>query len=327
MKNFTILILLSLVALLVPAEPAQGIDEAALDALHAAAERAGSDSVVLVKDDIVIAEWYFDKKERPIELMSVLKSLVSLGVGRLVTLEMIDSVDQPVHTFYPEWNQGRKKEITIRHLLNHTSGLQNLPSAGAEIYPSPNAIKLALAAELADDPGAAFSYNNKAVNLLAGIIEKASGQRMDLFFASEVFGPMGIDIHQWYFDESGNPHAMAGLKLFARDLAKFGQLVLAKGVWDGQPLVSPEYIDAMLDQGQPYDARFGWLWWRLLDDDGNVAGYYGDGYLGQTLMVVPEHNLVAVRQVARSDEYDAETDGFRDFRNMVLQLISDRAAE
>ena len=77
----------------------------------------------------------------------------------------------------------------------------------------------------------------------------------------------------------------------------------------------------MLQQGQPFGARFGFLWWRLVDDKGNIRAYYGDGYLGQTLMIIPEHNIVAVRQVAPSSNYNSKTDGFAEFKNMVLQLI------
>jgi len=303
------------------AQPAPGISKEVLKQLHVAAEQAGSDAIVILRNDAIIAEWYFGQKERPIEIMSILKSIVSLGLGHLLTEGMIASLDEPVYTFYPEWKQGRKQEITIRHLLNHTSGLQNVANAGAEIYPSPNAIRLALAAELESDPGSKFSYNNKAVNLLAGIIKKASGQRMDLFFTSQFFSPMGIDQYQWYFDESGNPHAMAGLRLLARDLAKFGQLIVNKGIWEEQNLVSKEYLETMLAQGQPYNSRFGLLWWRLLDKNNNISAYYGDGYLGQTLMVIPRHGIVAVRQVAQSNKYNSETDGFREFKRIVLQLV------
>lgn len=379
----------------VSAQVPDGVDAAALDALRVAAEAAHSDAVFVLKDGQPVADWTFDQERRPIELMSVMKSIAAIGISRLATLGMIESLDQPVSAFYPEWNQGRKREITIRHLLNHTSGLQDHPSAGVEIYPSPDAVALALAAELSEDPGSAFRYNNKATNLLAGIIERASGQRMDQFIVSELFRPLGIDQYKWYFDRSGTPHAMAGLELLARDLATFGQLVLADGMWNGEQLVSGEFLEEMLAQSQPHYPPYGLLWWRLpadtryiLDaarlqelsaagaaaddlerlqplvgqtlttradrDDaleqifgpewrsevrarfqntdvdpvfrreyGEIVAYYGDGYLGQTLMIVPAHDLVAVRQVRGDDEYDPATDGFREFKDLVLNLVSD----
>ena len=297
------------------------IDEAALRDLRTASDRAHSDAVLILRDGKPIAEWYSGETRRPIELMSVLKSVVAIGIGRLLDLGRLDSLGQPVHAFYPEWNQGRKKEITIRHLLNHTSGLQDVPNAGAEIYPSPDAVRLALAAELSEAPGSAFRYNNKATNLLAGIVEKAYGQRMDQFFVNEVLRPMDIDEYKWYYDRSGTPHAMAGLELHARDLAKFGQLVLDGGMWNGKRLVAERYIKEMLAQGQPYRNTLGLLWWRLPNKSGEIVAYYGDGYLGQTLMVVPSQRLVAVRQVRGGTKYNAETDGFGEFKDLVLKLL------
>jgi CubicO group peptidase (beta-lactamase class C family) len=377
------------------AQPSGHIDEEALEELRTAAERAHSDAVFIMHDGEPIADWTFGEEPRPIELMSVLKSVVSLGVGNLLMEGQIDSLDQPVHTFYPEWDQGRKRDITLRHLLSHTSGLQNVPTTTVEIYPAPDAVRLALAAELWEDPGSAFRYNNKAVNLLSGIIEEASGQPMDRFFDETFFAPLGIEAFRWHYDPSGRPYAMAGLSLHARDLAKFGQLVLDGGVWEGERLVSEAYVEEMLAQSQPHNPLHGLLWWRLPDvtrftldadrvaelvaagvapedleelrpyvgrtfetrDDvfaafeeafgprwreehaerfqrigvntvfrvehGDIVAYYGDGYLGQTLVVVPEHGLVAVRQVANGPDYDPATDRFEDFKRLVLRVIAE----
>lgn len=369
------------------------INEQALHQLRLASEQSHSSAVLVVKDGRTIVDWN-NGEPRPIEVMSVLKSIVALGMGRLIQLKKIESLDQPVHEFYPEWNQGRKKEITIRHLLNHTSGIQDFPSAGVEIYPSPDAVKLSLAAELSEDPGSAFRYNNKATNLLAGIIAEASGQRMDQFFGGEFFRSMEIHTYKWYFDKSGSPHAMAGLELYARDLAKFGQLVLDDGMWQGQAFIPKAFIHEMLESSQPHYPLCGLLWWRLptqtryildkarlavlaeagvatsdLDrlrplvgrvlttresrntalqevfgedwrhevskrfptrgedpvfrrEHGPIVAYYADGYLGQTLMVVPEHGLVAVRQIRGGSGYNTKTDGFRNFKQLVLNLVT-----
>lgn len=318
--KFYLAVLFSFIAISSNAQQNSGFDEDRLETLYAVAEAAGSHAVVILQDDAVIAEWYFGHEQRPIETMSVLKSIVSLGIGHLILEGKIESLDQPVYEFYPEWKQGRKQDIRLRHLLSHTSGLQNVQNAGEEIYPSPNAIQLALAAELDSEPGSEFSYNNKAVNLLAGIIHLASGQRMDEFFVDRFLGPMDIDDYQWDYDDSGNPRAMAGLALHAQDLAKFGQLVLNRGKWNERQLVGPAYIQTMLSESQPHVPGVGLLWW-IFKDQGEPVAYFGQGYLGQFLLVVPEHNLVAVRQVAQSDSYDPETDGFREFKRLVLNAV------
>lgn len=260
---FALIFLLVGSAEIVAQEQASSVDQNALAALLKKAEAAHSDAVVILKDNKLVSESYFGKPKEKLEIMSCTKSVVNLAVGHLIDAGRIKSLDQPVYDFYPEWKQGDKKHITIRHLLNHTSGLQNTPNATVEIYPSPNVVKLALAAELSDAPGTRFSYNNKAVNLLAGIIEIASGKRMDLYIADHIFKPLGIIDYKWGLDASGVPFAMAGLQLNAIDFAKIGQLILNKGAWDGKQIVSERWLDESLKPGQPYYELAGLLWWRV----------------------------------------------------------------
>lgn len=263
LSAFALILLLFGSAEIFAQEQTSGINKSALAALLEKAEAAHSDAVVILKDNKLVSESYFGKPKEKLEIMSCTKSVVNLAVGQLIDAGRIKSLDQPVYEFYPEWKQGNKKLITVRHLLNHTSGLQNTRNATVEIYPSPNVINLALAAELSDAPGTRFSYNNKAVNLLAGIIEIASGKRMDLYIADKIFQPLGITDYKWGLDASGVPFAMAGLQLNAVDFAKIGQLVLNKGEWNGRRIVSEQWIDESLKQGQPYYNLAGLLWWRI----------------------------------------------------------------
>ncbi len=193
--------------------------------------------------------------------MSATKSIVSLAIGRLIDAGKIKSIDQPVCDFYPEWKQGRKKSITIRHLLSQTSGLQNLPTTVPEIYPSPDFVQLALAAELSDDPGSKFSYNNKATNLLAGVVKQASGMRMDQYLGKELFEPLGIKDFGWTLDRAGNPHGMSGLQIRAIDLAKIGQMMLDLGSWKGKQILSKEWVKKSIEPSQELYPSYGLLWW------------------------------------------------------------------
>lgn len=240
--------------------------EQAVQRLVDGARESHSDAMRVVRDGKVLADYH---KPGPvpgrIEMMSATKSLVGLAVGRLLAQGKLRSIEQPVSDFYPEWKQGQKAKITVRMLLNHTSGLQNVPSTLAEIYPAPDCLQLALAAELSEPPGKRFRYNNKAMNLLAGVIEKASGRRMDEYIAKELLEPMGIQGMSWSadgYDKAGHPYAMAGWRSTAADAVKIGQLVLDHGVWNGKPLVTPEYIREMVGQSQPLTAAYGLLWWR-----------------------------------------------------------------
>lgn len=244
--------------------PAAGLTaqaEAALAAIDAGAEASRSDSILVLRGDEALLERYTERGRQPLETMSVTKSVVALGIGALIDDGLLESLDTPVSQFYPEWKQGRKAQITVRMLMDHTSGLQNEPRPALEIYPAPDVIQLALAAELSHDPGKGYGYNNKAVNLLAGIIQRASGERMDVYLKRRLFDPLGLDPGEWYTDDAGNPHAMAGLPLTARDLARIGRLVMDKGRLGDRQLIRADYIETMLDRSRRTNES-GLLWWR-----------------------------------------------------------------
>jgi len=205
--------------------------------------------------------WEFHERRDPIETMSVTKSIVGLIIGRMVTLGDLTSIDEPVHSFFPEWRQGRKRHITIRMLMEHTSGLQNVAITTEEIYPSHDFVQLALCAELESRPGEQYAYNNKAVNLLAGIAERATGQKLDDYARKDLLEPLGVGHHSWLRDPAGNPHAMSGLALHAGDLLTLGELVLNRGKWQGDRLIDETWFDAM--DATPEGEETALMWWHV----------------------------------------------------------------
>ena len=237
-----------------------GLDTAALQFLGERSKQTKSDAALLYHRGEKVFEYYSGKPE-PIPLMSCTKSICSLAVGRALAEGKIKNIDQPVYDFFPEMNQGRKAAMTIRHLLSMTSGIQNTGS-GSEVYPAPDWVRLALTAELTTAPGERFNYNNKAVNLLSGIIHIATKERLDDYVAEQFFIPMGIKSWSWWRDDDSNASAMADLALFPEDFAKFGLLMLQNGQWQGKQLVSSDWVKLSGAQSQPYEALYGLLWWR-----------------------------------------------------------------
>lgn len=224
-----------------------------------------SDAVIVIQNGNILAEEYYGKPKGAVYLASAGKSLTALAIGKLIDEGKIKSLDQPVSDFYPEWLQGNKKAITIKMLLSHISGLQNVPNASVEIErksPPVNAIKLALAAELSDLPGTNFSYNNKAVALLGGIIEKASGKRMDVYFEENFFKPMDIKQYDWIRDEDNNPTAYGAFILEPMGFAKFGLLMLNGGVFEGKQLLSKGFTEEAVKPSHSLFPASGLLWWR-----------------------------------------------------------------
>ena len=252
---------LVLITLMLSPVGADRLSQDQIERLRSEAIASRSDAFLVWQDGVLLVDYSKPDSPEFIESMSVTKSIVALAIGKLLTEGKLSSVDQPVSDFYPEWKQGLKRKITIRHLLSHTSGLQNVSHTREEIYPAPDFVQLALAADLTSEPGEEFSYNNKAVNLLSGLAEKCSGQRLDEYVADHLFNELGIKRCEWLRDDSGNPHAMSGIQIAPKDLLKIGQLVLNRGSWDGRRVLSSEWLDEALSaQGSPL---CGFLWWRI----------------------------------------------------------------
>ncbi|RKH86095.1 class C beta-lactamase-related serine hydrolase [Corallococcus sp. AB032C] len=241
---------------------AEGIDPEALSQLVRRAKETKSTGLVVLKNGKLVGEWSFGSGPSHVEAMSITKSIAGLAVLKLLADGKIPSLDQPVHHYFPEWNQGRKKDITLRHLLTHTSGLQTARTT-EEIYASPDFVKLALAAELDQAPGSTFRYNNKAVNLLAAIVRKASGQRLDQYLRQAIFNPLGITRFGWSLDGAGNPQVMSGLQLQPLDLAKLGQLMLEEGMWQRCRVLPAEWVRRATQGGEGPAAHTGLLWWPM----------------------------------------------------------------
>lgn len=390
------------------AEPkAAGVDPLALEELLSAAAASETAALVVLKDGRLVCERRFGQPRGAIEAMSATKSVVALAVGLLLDRELLPSLDVPVCSLLPEWAEDARRAVTVRHLLTHASGLQ-ADRTTERIYASEDFVAFALEAELATPPGDVFFYNNRATNLLAGVVEAASGQRMDEFLRGALFEPLGIESFTWSLDAAGNPHAMSGLQIDALDLARIGELVRLRGEWKGERLISSAFLDEMLRPcvvGR-MPQEYGLLWWltpstREMWVDGPLFEAWGTagadeefltcavslldrrlprsefwrevllafaapgeepdfeamdppammswmrntrdrgqlpyhlalgppqavsarGYLGQYLVVVPDHGLVAVRQrryPAEGGELDP-TANFASFEQLVLELVA-----
>lgn len=274
------------------------------------AHASHTDALLILKNDQVLVDINSDGP--PIDSMSVTKSIVSLAIGMLIDEGKIVSIDDPIWKYYPQWKQGCKQEITLRHLLNHTSGLkaQNIE----EICSTLDVVQFALASALSDRPGKAFLYNNNAVNLLSGIIEKVSGVRLDEYLKKRLFEPLSIKKFSWTLDKAGHAYAMSGLQIQAKDLAKIGQLILQQGKWNGKQIVSQEWLELSMEDSQPFKPGCGLLWWRI---KAPIDVYMAQGYLGQYLIIIPETRMVGVRQI-RTDKKNL--DPFEKFPHLLIEL-------
>jgi len=243
------------------------------------------------------------------DVRSVSKSVVSLLVGIALDRKLIASVDEPVFSFFPEYSAVRtpeKERIQLRHLLTMTAGLaanEDVPyesSLNTEraIYESSDPYKRVLELQVEQPPGVVWNYNGGCTMLLGAVLQKVTGKSLTEFAKDALFDPLGITSFYWTrVSPSGEPSAGAGLRLRPRDMAKIGQLLINKGVWNGHRVVSQEWIDQSTQPRYPVtwnSNRYGFHWWVGSSNAGKrtVQWVAGWGFGGQRVFVIPDLELV-----------------------------------
>ncbi|MEJ2340332.1 MAG: serine hydrolase [Gemmatimonadales bacterium] len=298
-----------------------GMDAAVIDAMVRAIvdeELALTHSVLIARRGRLVVEEYFYGfgRETWHDMRSASKTLASTLVGLAVQEGHISGAEALVLPFfsryrrYANWD-ARKARITVRDLLTMSSGLdandsdpRSVASEGA--YQSqterPDWIKLALDAPMIADPGAQPLYGGANPLIVGGILEEALEEPVEWFAHRTLFEPLGIDRYKFLLDPTGVVYMGGGLHMRPRDMAKFGQLYLDGGVWQGQRLLSEAWIrESWGRYGRlaPLDRNgheYGYLWWHHQYPVGNViietVEARGNG--GQYIFVVPSLDLVVV---------------------------------
>jgi CubicO group peptidase (beta-lactamase class C family) len=246
-------------------EPAElGVSGGAVDALVKEAEATHSDALIVVRSGKVIIERYFGRARAPLETMSITKSLSSLAVGLLIEEGKIASVDAPLSTWFPEWREGKKARVTLRHVLTQTTGVQRKPGIKA-LNAQKDRLAYARRLSVEQAPGEAFFYSNEATQLLAGVVEAAAHAPLDAYLQRRVFGPLGIREFMWAHDRAGKPQAYFGVALHARDLARVALMMLNEGRHEGRQILPAAWVHQSTSPGLEITPQYGLLWWLRRD--------------------------------------------------------------
>jgi CubicO group peptidase (beta-lactamase class C family) len=244
------------------------------------------------------------------DMRSISKSVTSLLVGIAVDRKLVPSINEPVFKYFPEYVDLRtlaRDRITIRHLLTMSAGLEwneNLPytnpnNSEVAMLRSPDRWRFALEPRVVDEPGSNWNYSGGCTELLGAILRKATGQPFETFAQHTLLTPLGILDATWFRYPDGLPAAASGLRLRSRDLAKIGQLVLQRGQWNDEQVVSTQWIDESTSpQIGPADRIYfyGYQWWlgRSLINQREIMWFFASGLGGQRLFVVPAFDLICV---------------------------------
>lgn len=247
------------------------------------------------------------------DMRSVSKSVVALAVLVAHSHGKIKSLDQSVFDFFPEYAslaQGEKKNITIRHALTMTPGLEwnegfaysNPANTAFQMNNAPNTIEFVLSRKLVNKPGTTFEYNGGTTQLLAAILKKATGSDIENFTAKHLLTPLGITKYEWA-PLKGQPDADSGLRLRSRDMAKIGLLVMNSGKWKGKQIIPAKLIDdatrpsvKVSEEADGWKTHYGYqIWLQSFPDAGkeySVIELAGNG--GQKIMIDKKNDLIVV---------------------------------
>jgi CubicO group peptidase (beta-lactamase class C family) len=264
-------------------------------------------SLLVVRHGVLVAEGYARDPEdvdRARPLQSATKSVTSLLVGIARDRGLFADVDAPLADFLPDRfdADARKRAITLRHLLTMRSGLDygnDVFSLEMEHAVEGDPLAFLLGRPLAWEPGTRFNYQDTDPHLVAGAVAARAGVSLEAFAREHLFAPLGIAPERWLADRAGNTYGPFGVFLTPRQLARLGQLVLQRGVWEGRRVVSEAWLAestgvqvALAGSGAPTDtsADYGYYWWV----DAARGVFYASGHGGQFLLVSPADALVVV---------------------------------
>lgn len=201
--------------------------------------------IVSVNDTIITDITYRGDPTDKFLIYSITKIFSGIAIGILIDKKIIENPEVPIATFFEEWKDDTlKNKIKIRHILQHTSGL-SANNGSQDIYTQPDFVDFALNSQIIDDPGQTFFYNNKAFNLISGIVKNVTGQNLEQFINENLFIPLDIKNYDWKQDQAGNTWGMDGLWLNANDLMKVGQMLCNFGRWNGKRILSESWCKMM----------------------------------------------------------------------------------
>lgn len=283
-------------------------------------DRFGTVAYVIIQNGKLLFEQYWDdySAQSHSNPFSVSKSIVSLAVGCAIDEGFIRDVDQPVSDFFPQFKGHDGKIMTIRHLLTMSAGVDfqesytSVLSPTTQLYYGNDLSAITFGMRSNEKPGVHFVYQSGVTQLLANIIEQATGEHLSSYVSRKLWTPLQAEEDAlWSLDhKNGIEKAYCCFNTNARDLARFGQLILNGGSWNDKQIISESYIreattadsSLIFKQHNEMNRHYGYQYW-ILEKNGMKIPYMR-GILGQYVFAVPEKNAVIVRLGhKRSDAY------------------------
>jgi|GEM_PF-22065 len=311
-------------------------------------ENHGTVAYVIIQNGELLFEQYWDDysyRSRS-NSFSMAKSIVALAIGCAIDDGYISDTNQPVSDFIPQYKGYSGKTLTIRHLLTMSAGFDfkesytSLLSPTTELYYGNDLDKITFGMKEIEAPGVNFIYQSGVTQLLAAIVEKATGENISSYVSRKLWTPIQAEEDAlWSLDhKDGAEKAYCCFNSNARDFARFGQLILNGGQWNGKQVISEQFINeaTTADSSLIYkdhkitNRHYGYQYW-VLEKNGMKIPYMR-GMLGQYVFSIPEKNAVVVRlghkrdiSYTKEQHYPADIDVWLDAALDILDETPKRA--
>ena len=260
---------------------------------------------LIIKNDTIQYEKYFKgyDKQSIVPSFSMAKSVTSILIGCAIDDALILSVEEPITVYIPELKENGFDKVTIKHLLQMTSGIKfnesyvNPFGDAASFYYGLNLRKEIRKMKLKREPGKKFEYVSGNTQLLGLVLERAlNGKTVSAYLQEKIWTPLGMEYDaSWSIDrkKNGLEKTFCCLNACARDFAKIGRLYKNKGNWNGKQIVSQKWVEesTKLDTTEGSASYYQYQWWLPVPNEDFMA----QGILGQFIYVNPARDLIIVR--------------------------------
>ena len=289
---------------------------------------------LIIMNDSVVYEEYFHgySKDSASNSFSVAKSWISTLVGIAVKDGQIQSLNQSISDFLPEYSAEKERRITIKNLLTMSSGFNwnesyyNPFGKTAEAYYGTKLNRLVMGLKSVEPPGKVFKYHSCNTQLLSFIVERAVGKSINEYASEKLWIPMGAkQPGLWSTDnKGGNEKAFCCINSNARDFARLAKLYMNYGNWNGQKILDSNYVvqatspaDLLKTDGKK-NINYGYHFW--ISNHKDLKIYYMRGLWGQYVICIPEKKMIIVR-LGRKQGRLLKSGHYEDFHQFIEAAI------
>ena len=268
-------------------------------------EQRETKSFLVIKNDSIVFEKYYDGYDENSlsNSFSVAKSIVVSLMGKAIMEGKIKGLDQPVSDYFDEYKEGLASELTVGDLASMSSGMNwnekyySVINITSESYFTDDLRSVILRQKIIDKPGQSFRYSSGDTQLLAMVIEKATGTTLSDYLSEKFWKPMGAEnkaLWQLDSDNYGMEKAYCCIASTARDFARFGKLYINNGKWGNETILDSSFVELATKPVFDSSPYYGYGWW-LYNFEGKKV-FTMNGHRGQFVISFPEENIIIIRQ-------------------------------